>query len=72
VGPVRSRHFTLQVRLRGQSGPACEILCNGLEDAIRFGAANFPGFADRNPWMALDSLRCQIWILLDPEIESTR
>jgi hypothetical protein len=45
---------------------------SGLEDAIHFAQAQFPAFAERNPWLALDSLQHQIWILLDPETESTR
>ena len=68
--PVDPRCFTLQVRIRGQLGPACEVLCTGLEDALRFGQAEFPAFAERNPWLALDSLQSKIWILLDPETES--
>jgi len=70
--PVAARRFTLQVRLRGQMGPACNVLCAGLQEAIHFGESEFPAFADRNPWIGLDSLRRQIWILLDPETDSTR
>jgi hypothetical protein len=69
---LRSSRLTLQVRIRGQSGPACQVTCTGLEDAIHFAQAQFPAFAERNPWLALDSLQHQIWILLDPETESTR
>jgi hypothetical protein len=72
VCPVRPRRFTLQVRLRGQLGPACEVLCTGLEEAIYFGQSEFPAFVARNPWIGLDSLQRKIWILLDPETESTR
>ena len=63
--------FTLQVRLRGQMGPTCETLCTGLEEALRFSQREFQAFTERNPWIAQDSLRRQIWILLDPEPEST-
>ena len=70
--PVAPRRFTLQVRLRGQFGPVCEVLCTGLEDAVRFGQSEFPVFPERNPWIGLDSLVHKIWILLDPETESTR
>jgi hypothetical protein len=69
---VAARRFTLQVRLRGQIGPTCEMLCSGLEEAIHFGQAEFPAFVERNPWIGLDSLQRKIWILLDPETESTR
>jgi hypothetical protein len=62
--------FTLQVRLRGQMGPTCEAACAGLEEAIQWGAAHFPAFAERNPWIGLDSLQRKIWILLDPETEN--
>jgi hypothetical protein len=82
--PRRSRHpvalprwpcgqpsrFTLQVRLRGEFGPACEVLCSGLEEAVRFGQSEFRFFAERNPWIGLDWLQGKIWILLDPESES--
>jgi hypothetical protein len=34
--------------------------------------AQFPAFAERNPWIGLDSLQQKIWILLDPGTESTR
>jgi hypothetical protein len=69
---VPPRRFTLQVRLRGELGPACEVLCRGLEEAIHFGEVEFPAFAERNPWIGLDSLQHKIWILLDPGTESTR
>jgi hypothetical protein len=69
--PVRPRRFTLQVRVRGQIGPAWQVSCTGLEDAIQFGEAEFPAFVERNPWIGLDSFQRQIWILLDPETEST-
>ena len=62
--------FTLQVRLRGELGPTCQILCSGLEEAIQFGTAEFPAFAERNPWIGSDWLQRRIWILLDPETES--
>jgi hypothetical protein len=68
--PIAARRFTLQVRLRGETGPTCEVRCVGLEDAIQFGEANFPAFAERNPWIGSDWLRGKIWILLDPETES--
>ena len=64
--------FTLQVRLRGQSDPTCDVLCAGLEEAIHFGQAEFPAFVERNPWIGLDWLQRKIWILLDPETDSTR
>ena len=68
---VQFPNFLKQVRIRGQSGPACEVLCTGLNEAIRFGEAEFPAFAERNPWIGLDSLQRQIWILLDPETEDS-
>jgi hypothetical protein len=71
-GPiVRSRRFTLQVHLRGQLGLAYQVRCAGLAEAIHFGEAEFPAFAERNPWIGLDSLQRKIWILLDPETAST-
>ena len=66
------RRFTLQVRLRGELGPTCQILCSGLEEAIQFGTAKFPAFTERNPWIGLDWLQRRIWILLDPESNSTQ
>ena len=66
------RRFTLQVRLRGELGPAWEILCTGLEEAIHFGQNKFPAFTERNPWIGLDSLQRRIWILLDPESNSAQ
>ena len=69
--PIRTRRFTLQVRIRGQIGPACQVPCTGLEEAIHFGEAEFPAFTERNPWIGLDSFQRQIWILLDPETGST-
>jgi hypothetical protein len=70
LGPPR--RFTLQVRLRGELGPTCQILCSGLEEAIQFGQNKFPAFTERNPWIGLDSLQRRIWILLDPESNSTQ
>jgi hypothetical protein len=69
--PVVSRRFTLQVRLRGETGPICEVRCAGLEEAIHFGQREFPAFAERNPWIGLDWLQGRIWILLDPETDCT-
>jgi hypothetical protein len=62
----------LQVRVRGQIGPACQVTCTGLAEAIHFGQSEFPAFSERNPWIGLDSLQQKIWILLDPATESTR
>ncbi|MBV9677343.1 MAG: hypothetical protein JO185_13485 [Acidobacteriaceae bacterium] len=71
VGPCgQLRRFTLQVRLRGELGVACEVDCTGLEDALRFGQSQFRFFTERNPWIGLDWLQRKIWILLDPETES--
>lgn len=70
--PVAARRFLLQVRLRGETGPICKVRCAGLEEAIHFGQAEFPAFAERNPWIGLDSRQQKIWILLDPEAESMR
>ena len=64
------RRFTLQVRLRGELEVACEVACTGLEDALRFGQSEFRFFTERNPWIGLDWLQRQIWILLDPEAAS--
>jgi hypothetical protein len=64
------RRFTLQVRLRGELGVACQVDCTGLEDALRFGQSEFRFFTERNPWIGLDWLQRKIWILLDPEAES--
>jgi len=68
--PGQSCRFTLQARLRGELGPVCEMICAGLEEAIRFGQREFPAFTERNPWIGLDWLQRQIWILLDQETES--
>ena len=68
---ARAQRFMLQVRLRGQLDISCEVPCRGLEEAIQFAEAHFPAFAERNPWIGLDSLQQKIWILLDPEIEGT-
>ena len=65
------RRFTLQVRLRGELSLHCEVRCTGLEEAIDFGQREFLAFAERNPWIGLDWLQGKIWILLDPEPEST-
>jgi hypothetical protein len=73
--PPSSTHleaFRLEIRTRGPMGSAQYASCEGLEQAVRFGQANFPAFAERNPWIAQDSRRRKIWILLDPETESTR
>ena len=71
--PLGQPHrFTLQVRLRGELEVACEVDCTGLEEAIHFGQREFPAFAERNPWIGLDSLQRRIWILLDPESNGTR
>ena len=72
-GPLgQPRQFTLQVRLRGELSVACEVACTGLEDALRFGQSEFRFFTERNPWIGLDWLQGKIWILLDPETESTK
>jgi hypothetical protein len=47
-----------------------QTTCAGLVGALRFGEAEFPVFAERNPWIGQDSQRRRIWILLDPETES--
>ena len=72
-GPLgQPRRFTLQVRLRGELGVACQVDCTGLEDALRFGQNEFRFFTERNPWIGLDWLQGKVWILLDPETKNTQ
>jgi hypothetical protein len=64
--------FSVEVHIRGELHSVHHALCPGLEEALHFGEAQFPAFAERNPWIGLDSPRRRIWILLDPEPENTK
>ena len=68
---IRLEAFLLEIRTRGQISSVQYATCEGLEQAVRFGQANFPAFAERNPWIGQGSQRRRIWILLDPEPAST-
>jgi hypothetical protein len=63
--------FSVEVHIRGELYTVHHALCAGLEQALHFGEEKFPAFAERNPWIAQDSLRRKIWILLDPDTAST-
>jgi hypothetical protein len=64
--------FSVEVHIRGELPSVHQALCTGLEQALRLSEAAFPAFAERNPWIGPDSQQRKIWILLDPETESTR
>jgi hypothetical protein len=64
--------FSVEVHIRGESRSVHHVLCTGLEEALHFGEAKLPAFAERNPWIGQDSLQRKIWILLDPETKNTQ
>ena len=70
--PANHRVFTVEVRIRGELHLAYRTTCAGLAGALRLGEAEFPAFAERNPWIGQNSQKRRIWILLDPKTESTR
>lgn len=65
------KDFALRIQIRGRSDFLHEEVCSGLEEAIRIGEKWFRAFQARNPWFVQDSKRRRIFILLDPESQSS-
>ena len=47
--------------------------CLDMQEVIDIGQQSFPAFAERNPWICIDSKRATVFVGLDPErqIEKT-
>jgi hypothetical protein len=46
--------------------------CRTVQDIIDLGQRSFPAFADRNPWICIDSKRGTVFVGLDPERQSPK
>lgn len=46
--------------------------CRTVQDIIDLGQRSFPSFADRNPWICIDSKHGTVFVGLDPERQSLK
>ena len=44
--------------------------CQTVQDIIDVGQQSFPAFAERNPWICIDSKHATVFVGLDPERQS--
>lgn len=60
--------FEVQYHVRGRrKRQPLTGRCQTVQDIIDLGQQSFPAFADRNPWICIDSKHGTVFVGLDPE-----
>ena len=60
--------FEVQYHVRGRrKRQPLTGRCQTVQDIINLGQQCFPAFADRNPWICIDSKHGTVFVGLDPE-----
>jgi hypothetical protein len=62
------KSFAVQYHVRGRRKRQPLIAhCETVQDIIDMGQQSFPAFAERNPWICIDSKHATVFVGLDPE-----
>jgi hypothetical protein len=62
------RSFEVQYHVRGRrKRQPLTGRCQTVQDIIELGQQSFSAFADRNPWICIDSKHGTVFVGLDPE-----
>ena len=60
--------FVVQYHVRGRrKRQPVTIRCNTVQEVLALAQRSFPAFAERNPWICIDSKHAAIFVGLDPE-----
>jgi len=69
----KAKPFLVQYHVRGRrKRQALTSRCHTVQDIIELGQRSFPSFADRNPWICIDSKHATVFVGLDPEAQSAK
>jgi|SRR6185437_4295005 len=70
-GNSTQKSFAVQYHVRGRRKRQPLIAhCQTVQDIIDMGQQSFPAFAERNPWICIDSKHATVFVGLDPERQS--
>jgi len=70
-GNSNPKLFAVQYHVRGRrKRQPLMARCQTVEDIIDLGQQSFPAFAERNPWICIDSKHATVFVGLDPERQS--
>jgi hypothetical protein len=62
------KSFVVQYHVRGRrKRQPLTARCQTVQDIIDMGQQSFPAFAERNPWICIDSKHAAVFVGLDPE-----
>lgn len=64
----QSRKFVVQYHVRGRrKRQPLTSRCETVQEIIEVGQRSFPAFAERNPWICIDSKHATVFVGLDPQ-----
>jgi hypothetical protein len=67
----RPKPFVVHYHVRGRrKRQPITTHCHSVQDIIELGQQSFPAFAERNPWICIDSKQATVFVGLDPEGQS--
>jgi hypothetical protein len=70
-GNSNPKSFAVQYHVRGRrKRQPLMAHCQTVQDIIDVGQQSFPAFAERNPWICIDSKHATVFVGLDPERQS--
>jgi hypothetical protein len=63
-----SKQLVVEYHVRGRrKRHALTTYCQTVQDIIDLGERSFPAFAERNPWICIDSKHAVAFVGIDPE-----
>jgi hypothetical protein len=66
-----TKSFVVQYHVRGRrKRQPLTTRCQTVQDIIDLGQQSFPAFAERNPWICVDSKHATVFVGVDPERQS--
>jgi len=69
----KSTPFVVHYHVRGRrKRQPITTHCYTVQDIIELGQQSFPAFAERNPWICIDSKHATVFVGLDPEGQSPK
>jgi hypothetical protein len=67
------KSFAVEYHVRGRRKRQPLIAsCQTMQDIIDIGQQSFPAFAERNPWICIDSKHATVFVGLDAERQSLK
>jgi hypothetical protein len=67
------KSFVVQYHVRGRrKRQPVTTRCNTVQEILALAQQSFPAFAERNPWICIDSKHAAIFVGLDPEVQPAK